>query len=102
MVHVANPGHLQDREAVGGQAGTPGMPSLPSPRDRGGALECDSGEAPAVDVAGDRGAPGALHREPSGGSTGVHDRVSEDLDRWHRYGGVTFAGVPVAQYWAEF
>ena len=37
-----------------------------------------------------------------GRGSGVFDQLSEGVDRWHRYGGVSFCGVPVAQYWAEF
>ena len=65
------------------------------------ALESDDRAEATADLQRDRGAP-----EPLLGAgrdhARVRDLVPEGLDRWHRYGGVTFAGVAVAQYWVEF
>lgn len=78
------------------------MPPLPASGLCPPALERDGRAETAGDLEGDLGAPWSLLGGSSGGGAGVRDYVPAGVDRWHRYGGVSFCGVPVAQFWAEF
>jgi len=65
-------------------------------------LELHGGTEAADDLGSDRGAPPPLFQGSAGRRQGVLDHVPKDVDRWHQYGGVSFAGIPVAQFWVEF
>ena len=65
-------------------------------------MERDSRAEAAGDLESDLGTPQSLLGGSNGSSTRVLDLVPTGLDRWHRYGGVSFCGIPVAQFWAEF
>jgi hypothetical protein len=61
-------------------------------------LRAEAGE----DLGSDFRAPPPLLGSSPGGGPGVLDHVPEGVERWRTYGGVSFAGVYVAQYWVEF
>lgn len=77
------------------------MPTLQEDLLRQTALLTDSGAEVASDHGGDYGASQPLHGGTPGSREGVHSELPE-IDRWHKFGGVSFCGVPVAQFWVEF
>lgn len=102
MAVAVDSGSRDKRDSLGGETGTLAVSSLP----RGGlcslALETDYRAEVGDDLRSDKRTSPPLLGSTSGGSTGVHDQLPTSVDRWHRFGGVSFGGVFCAQYWAEF
>ena len=66
------------------------------------ALERDGSAEDSRDLGSDLRASSPLHSGPTGGGPCVRDLVPTGLDRWHSFSGTSFAGVPAAQFWADF
>ncbi len=89
-------------ETLGSYGETLDVPPLLARGVRTDSLQLDSRAAAEADSGGGGGAPAGVPVDAPGWSNRVLDLVPEGLDRWHRYGGVSFAGVAVAQFWVEF
>ena len=99
---VVHPGQGNRTEPVEGEGGPLDVPPLRGSGVRADSLEPQRGTEAADDLGGDQRAPQPLFQGSAGIRQGVLDHVPTGLDRWHSYGGVSFAGIPVAQFWVEF
>ena len=90
------------RRAVAGEGDFSSVSALQEVLLRQTALQTNGGAEAAGDPGGDYRTPQPLLGGSPGSGEGLHRELPEVDDRWWRFGGVSFCGVPAAQYWVEF
>ena len=100
---IAADSHTRDKRRTSSGEGTAlAVSPLPGAGLCALALEADDRAEDAGDFSGDHRTSRTLLGGSSGRGEGVFDPVPENLERWTTFGGVSFCGVSVAQYWVEF